>query len=150
MSHIRHYLYNPDGWIRGRDDLRCEGEHQPFRRWKLDTDFFCFQPPTEKGRTAPLKFFSIASSVIIASGLLYVACPFASDHLAPALIKTQAAVLGDLQTQGSCWNLHDLHGCGHQRRCLLAFVSRIQGQIRRLCVDCIHSCHCELSLLHPS
>jgi hypothetical protein len=37
----------------------------------------CFpsvQPPARKGNTAPLRVFSIASSVIIALGLLYVTC----------------------------------------------------------------------------
>ena len=149
VSYLRRHLYNPDGWVRGRDDLRCEGGHRPFRGWKPDTEIFFVQPPAEKGRTAPLKFFSIASSVIIALGLLYVTRPFPSNHLAQALTPTQTTILGDLQTQGSCWTLHDFHGGGHQRRYLLDSVSRIQGRIRRLCVDCLRSRHCELSLLHP-
>lgn len=36
MHHLRHHVYNHDGWIRGRDDLRCQGEHQPPRRYKFD------------------------------------------------------------------------------------------------------------------
>jgi len=149
VSYLRRYFYNPDGRVRGRDDLRCEGEYQQFRGWKLDTEFLSVQPPAEKGRTAPLKFFSIASSVTIALGLLYVTRPFSSNHLAQALIPTQTAILGDLQTQGSRWIVHDLHGGGHQRRCLFDSVSRIQRRIRRLCVDCLRSRHCELSLLYP-
>ena len=38
------------------------------------------QPPARKGDTAPLRFFSIASSVTIALGLLCVTYPPASDN----------------------------------------------------------------------
>lgn len=82
MHHLLHHLYNSDGWIRGRDDLCCEGRYQSFCQWLPDTNFFLVQPQAKKGYTALLKIFSIASSVIIALGLLYVTCPFAPDRFA--------------------------------------------------------------------
>ena len=63
------------------------------------------------------------------------------------LIRVQATVLGDIQTQGSNRYLHGIHGDGHQRRCLLDSISGFQGKIRRVCVDCLRGRHRESSPL---
>ena len=61
-------------------------------------------------------------------------------------IQVQAAILGDLQTQGGGWDFHNVHSSRHRRRRLLDSISGIQGNIRRYCIDYLHCRDCESSL----
>ena len=54
------------------------------------------QPPTREGNTAPLKFFGVASPVVIALGLLYVTRQLYPIPLHSLITQVQAAILGDL------------------------------------------------------
>ena len=61
----------------------------------LTSNCFFVQAPIKKGHTAPLKFFGIASPVLIALGLLYVTSRSHSITL-HSFIQAQTTILGDL------------------------------------------------------